>query len=378
MLGGEWLCRSELERARLLDMTRRVMPATMFASALCGVAVAVLLPIVGTILLAPLALGVAGQVAIGFVFPRLRHPERWILVGDCISVTAITWGAALSGGLVSPVLPVLVLPLVVVAGRHTRRAFVTFAALCIAAPFIAEAFAINARLHYGNTYGIADLATVAGLAAEVIALMRAEWHFRHQSLLDPLTGLLNRLALEHRFAELAVQGTVAPGHLSLLVADLDNFKEVNDTHGHELGDIVLREVADELRSSLRAFSLPYRLGGEEFVALLPGLDSREGALVAERLRAAIERRRPLGLELTMSFGVACASGEQLSYDALFSAADRCLYEAKHGGRNLVVAADASGAPRRLDEWPHAPASPPPRSRRSDPVEGARRRRTARV
>jgi diguanylate cyclase (GGDEF)-like protein len=331
-----------MNRGRLLDMTRRVLPATLFASVLCGAAVFALLGRVGPILLVPLAAGGGGQLAIGFVFPRFARAERWILAGDCLSVVTISWGIALTGGFRSPLVPLLVLPLIAVAGRHTLAVFFGFTALCLAAPLVADLLAVNRNVPFGSARAVADYATIAGVAAITIALMRAEFHYRSQSLLDPLTGLLNRLALDRRLEELQAQAAQSDGVLCLIAADIDEFKAVNDNHGHEVGDEVLREVAHALRTSLRTFSLLYRIGGEEFVALLPGVDSHEGRRVAERLRAAVQASRPCGIEVTMSFGVASSTGLDATHDRLFAAADACLYQAKHDGRNRVVAAPRRG------------------------------------
>ena len=335
-LAGAWVRSSDFDRARLLDMTRRILPATLFASALCGVAVLALLSRVGPSLLAPLALGTCGQLANGFLFPRLSRPERWILAGDCLAVITIAWGVALSGGFQSPLLPLLVLPLLAVAGRHPLFVVVCFTGLCLAAPLLAALLAVNRGIDYDGARAPADLATIAGAAAITIALMRAEWQYRHQSLLDPLTGLLNRLALDRRFEELRAQAAQSDGVLCLVAADIDDFKAVNDLHGHDVGDVVLRDVAYALRTSLRTFSLLYRVGGEEFVAVLPGVDAREGALLAERLRSGVEQRRPHDIPVTMSFGVAAARGSDVDYERLFIAADSSMYEAKRAGRNRVV------------------------------------------
>ena len=324
-------------------MTRRILPATLFASALCGVAVVALLSRVGPGLLVPLAIGAGGQVANGFLFQRRARAELWILAGDCLSVVTIAWGVALSGGLQSPLLPLFVLPLVAVAGRHTLSVVAGFTALCLIAPLLAALVAVNQGIDYGGTRIPADFAAIAGVAAITIALMRAEWHYRHQSLLDPLTGLLNRLALDRRSEELRSQAALSGGVLCLIAADIDDFKAVNDAHGHDVGDVVLRDVAYALRTSLRTFSLLYRVGGEEFVAILPGLESHDGAILAERLRVAVEERRPRGIPVTMSFGVAAARGSEVDYERLFASADFCLYEAKRAGRNRVVADTSAGA-----------------------------------
>src|SRR6185437_10636782 len=108
---------------------------------------------------------------------------------------------------------------------------------------------------------------------------------------------------------------------SLIVLDLDRFKQVNDSHGHERGDSVLREVAYEIRKSLRSFELVYRIGGEELLVLLPGVDLSEALEIAERVRHAVQEARPGDLDLTVSAGVATDAGGDISYDALFRAAD---------------------------------------------------------
>ncbi len=334
---------SEFDRARLLDMTARLRGATLVGTALCGIAVYPLLSITGPELLVPLAIGGGGQVAIGFVFPKLRSPERWILAGDCLAVVMICWGVALTGGLGSPLLPLLVLPLLSVGGRHTPRVFGGFIALSIVAPLVAALLATRTGIDDDAAHALADLATLGGSAAIIASLMRAEWQFRHQSLVDPLTGLLNRLALQRRMEELRTQAAMAEGPICMLIGDIDHFKLVNDRHGHETGDAVLAEVASILRTSLRSFSMLYRLGGEEFLALLPGLDLHTGVALADRLREGIADAAPRGLAVTMSFGVSAATGAEIDLDAMFGVADRRLYEAKRAGRNRVVPGGAEPA-----------------------------------
>jgi diguanylate cyclase (GGDEF)-like protein len=123
-----------------------------------------------------------------------------------------------------------------------------------------------------------------------------------------------------------------------VLCDVDAFKEVNDEHGHDCGDAVLRDIAYELRKRLRSFELVYRLGGEEFLVVLPGITLQAGQEVAERLREAVEQARPTGIPITVSLGVSAARGVGVDYDVLFKAADEALYEAKRTGRNRVIAA----------------------------------------
>ena len=107
--------------------------------------------------------------------------------------------------------------------------------------------------------------------------------------------------------------------------------------------MVLRDCAYEMRKALRSFELIYRVGGEEFVILLPGIDLSQGVQVASRLRDAIKRSHPGDLELTMSLGVAAAAGPEVSHEPLLRAADEALYRAKAAGRNRVESAGPEGA-----------------------------------
>ncbi len=129
----------------------------------------------------------------------------------------------------------------------------------------------------------------------------------------------------------------------MIVADLDHFKAINDTRGHSVGDAVLKEVAYVLRKHLRAFDLAYRLGGEEFLILVPGSDLAHTAELAEHLREGINSEHLSGdIEVTMSFGVAAsAHDERFDYASAFSEADAALYRAKRSGRNRVCLADGA-------------------------------------
>jgi diguanylate cyclase (GGDEF)-like protein len=182
------------------------------------------------------------------------------------------------------------------------------------------------------------LGLLVSVVAVTTALSGAEMQYREESVLDPLTGLLNRSGLDSRFEEVREQAALLEQPVCLVTCDLDNFKRVNDTYGHDRGDRVLRDATYEMRKALRSFELFYRLGGEEFVVLLPGMDAEGGIEVGERLRAAVERSRPGGVEVTMSVGVAARTGESLHYDELYRRADHALYAAKAAGRNRVAVA----------------------------------------
>ncbi|MCK5931051.1 MAG: diguanylate cyclase [Fulvimarina manganoxydans] len=184
-----------------------------------------------------------------------------------------------------------------------------------------------------------------------------------QAATDPLTGLPNRRMFE-RSASIAC---VRPGPASLLLIDIDHFKQVNDRWGHDVGDRVLCQVADAIRSSIRDSDVVARYGGEEMIVLLPSTDLDTAEAIAERIRSTIEHEvfhisRTIG-DVTVSIGVAVTSNGT-GYEAAFVAADRALYQAKGNGRNRVEV-DRSDERERLGG---SVSSPSPRR---GPVTGRR-------
>ncbi len=162
-----------------------------------------------------------------------------------------------------------------------------------------------------------------------------------QSFLDGLTGLWNRSYLDRRL-ESELNVALRYGRpLSLVIADIDHFKRVNDTHGHLFGDVVLQGIAESLRGHARRSDIVARYGGEEFGILLIDTTLRSAIYVAERLRASIEGRlfeaHGEAISVTSSFGMACTENifDELTPESLIRAADRALYAAKDGGRNAV-------------------------------------------
>ncbi|ANL65364.1 response regulator PleD [Rhizobium phaseoli] len=163
---------------------------------------------------------------------------------------------------------------------------------------------------------------------------------------DPLTGLYNRRYLDNHLNVLFNRSMARGRPLSVLITDIDRFKQVNDTYGHDGGDEVLREFANRVRSTIRGADLACRYGGEEFVVAMPDTSPEVAAAVAERLRAAVEsapfmlKHAGQALNVTASFGIASRMGSVLTPDQLMKQADLALYEAKNTGRNRVVAAAA--------------------------------------
>jgi two-component system, cell cycle response regulator len=159
---------------------------------------------------------------------------------------------------------------------------------------------------------------------------------------DALTGLLNRRAFMDRMEQETSRSQRDKTSLSMIMTDIDHFKNINDTYGHQAGDLVLRKFAATLSSSLRSYDFIGRYGGEEFVTCLPGADESQARSVAERMRRQIEEMETTlpdasqSVRITASFGIssfAAESGE--NFDSLIKRADDALYRAKKEGRNRV-------------------------------------------
>ncbi|MDP1647513.1 MAG: diguanylate cyclase [Rubrivivax sp.] len=191
-------------------------------------------------------------------------------------------------------------------------------------------------------------------ATEQVALalgnLRLRESLRQQSIRDPLTNLYNR-----RFLEESVQRELARGRrqaaaacgtgVALLMVDVDHFKRINDQHGHDVGDEVLRQIAAVLQQCTRGSDVAARFGGEEFMLVLVDITPEQALARAEQLRLRIQTLPLHGGNgalggVTVSIGAAHAPADGDSFEALLRAADRALYEAKHGGRNRVVRASA--------------------------------------
>ncbi|MGH1402685.1 MAG: PleD family two-component system response regulator [Alphaproteobacteria bacterium] len=159
------------------------------------------------------------------------------------------------------------------------------------------------------------------------------------ALTDSLTGLYNRRYLEVHMEKLIESNAHSNKALGVIMMDIDHFKSVNDTHGHNVGDEVLKIFADRIKNNLRSFDLVARLGGEEFVAILPDVSPERAYMVAERLRRSIaDVPIPCGVEggalnISTSVGGAVINRGGHSIAAILERADKCLYQAKDGGRN---------------------------------------------
>jgi diguanylate cyclase (GGDEF)-like protein len=267
---------------------------------------------------------------------RTEHAEVIYAVAWSFAQIVVAGTAALTGGPDSPVLMWLGIPIATGVGRFTPRGLGAGVALTVAL-MVAATLGVDAQRVIDAPYLLAfSFSLVCGIALVGSALMRSEVEHRADAIVDPLTQMLNRKALAARGRELALQSEVSGRPVGVVLGDLDHFKAVNDREGHQVGDAVLREIAYRWRNALRAYDLAYRLGGEEFVVLLPGATEAEARDLAEKLRDVIRGEPIAGHAITMSFGVALSGAGGFDLEAQYARADAAMYAAKAAGRDRVV------------------------------------------
>ena len=178
-----------------------------------------------------------------------------------------------------------------------------------------------------------EVTHVAITVEDVTASVILEKQLRTKNRTDSLTGALNRRFLETRLPEELDRHRRYHRTLSVLMLDIDRFKEINDTQGHRAGDVVLKRLCSLTRGVLRSIDHLVRYGGEEFLCLLPETEGEEARMIAERLRATVEES---DTGITVSVGVAYSQSGDDTPEALVQRADMAMYAAKRAGRNRVV------------------------------------------
>lgn len=235
-----------------------------------------------------------------------------------------------------------------IAGQRLRRLLAGIwacqALICLTVATISLATMPNS-LQSAPFSAISTVTSIFGFIAVImiaarIVMDRSEERLRHLTRTDPLTGVLNRRGLVEDFASLSASKTASDRLIALALFDLDYFKKINDTSGHQAGDAVLMAFADICRALVPANGIFGRTGGEEFMAGFEVRDVREAALVAEAIRqtfAAARTDTERGpISATVSIGIATAPAAKVDLDRLMSSADRALYKAKARGRNRTT------------------------------------------
>jgi diguanylate cyclase (GGDEF)-like protein len=278
--------------------------------------------------------------------PVMRRPvarEAFFLIWSAIVVALVTVGPVTDGGVRSPLTVGLFLPLTFAALSYPMGSMVAVGAMVVGA-YLAVALGMG---------GVPAAEIVFVAAALACATWMCAWQARNHDLQrrelsrvsrsDPLTDCLNRRGFEERFAaELnrAERGGLA---LAIVLIDLDDFKRVNDAHGHSAGDELLCWAVDAMSAEVRPSDAIGRLGGDEFAVLIPGAEAADATLLGERLQAALAARAPL------SFGVASYPADGDDRDTLHQHADQQLYAAKHDRRRPRLAALGDEGAGALDD-----------------------------
>lgn len=337
----------EARRERLLDMEERLR---RYRFACFGI-LALALGVgggrsLGYWWIALLGLGLLGFAVADRFMRQSAHPALWV-AGAWAALPALLGASVLvTGGATSPVLVWFALPAVTLGFRFEPRGMVAGTVYVIAV-FLAAAIVPDPAAAWDQRQLL--IATGALIVSTVIlsgALVESDRAHRRRSTLDSLTGLFNRTALEQRLGELDGQPCDPSEGLShaFLLCDLDHFKRVNDQFGHAAGDAVLQDVAYTMRATLQAGDTIFRVGGEEILVMLPGAGQEDALEIAEKVRVAVRERRPVGVPVSLSIGVAVAEPGFVDTEDMLARADAALYAAKARGRDLVYLDDCEPEP----------------------------------
>jgi diguanylate cyclase (GGDEF)-like protein len=259
--------------------------------------------------------------------PIMRHPvarETFFMIWSAIIIALVSFGPMTDGGVTSPLTVGLFLPLTFAALSYPLGSMITVGAMVIGA-YLALALGMG---------GVDTPEIVFVSLALACATWMCAWQARNHDLQrrelgrvsrsDPLTDCLNRRGFEERFAAELNRAHRSGQHLAIVLIDLDDFKRVNDDHGHAAGDELLCWAVEAMGTEVRPSDSIGRLGGDEFAVLVPGAEAVEATLLAERLQATLAARAPL------SFGVATYPADGADRDSLHQRADQALYAAKRG------------------------------------------------
>ncbi|MDO9354088.1 MAG: diguanylate cyclase [Solirubrobacteraceae bacterium] len=335
---GNWLVRGEFERDHIRESAHALSRTHHGALGFVFIALLACIPWIGWILMVPAVPAVIAYHAAERRVMALRRPE-YMLGGTWLLVQLAIFCGALVADPAEPYMLVLFAPMMIgmTAVFPTRGVQVLSSVtvvLCVLAGGLARPDVLTT---YPTVVG-PPLLVVIGLALMSSVTGRSAIEFRTRAVVDPLTGLLTRAALRTRLAEVEHESHAATSSISVIVFDLDHFKALNDEHGHAGGDAALRAVGAATRCNLQALEWGFRLGGDEFMVVVP-VGSGAAAALAERIRVSLEQVTVDGVTLTASFGIAAAApDEPFDFVTVSRRADSALYEAKRAGRNRVAVA----------------------------------------
>jgi len=276
-----------------------------------------------------------------------KKETRWkVALETWVMIAFITWVCYFTGGLASPLLSTYLLPVITSAltlGKVTTLIEVALIAACQV--FLGGSFGMEKLVSLASLGGFAVQIAPVILVTYIVTLFSADIRYglnkaKLLSESDELTGLLNTRGFAIAADRLFAQATRHNRQSSILMIDSDNLKPVNDSHGHEAGNRLLRQLANAIRAELRNTDVPARYGGDEFIVFLSETPMNGALIVAKRIRDAVANT-PLEIDgkqvgCTVSIGAAGFPEDGHTIDAIALRADRAMYMAKQAGRNRVV------------------------------------------
>jgi diguanylate cyclase (GGDEF)-like protein len=340
------------------ELSIRVASAMCFAAAPVTVLAAAVVHPPHSEELADLLLAMT-LIAIGIAIPLLRRRRRVRIAlavssGILLTFTAVYFDGERHGGH-GTLVELFLMWNALYAGFFATRRGIAGAVCLVAASYFAVLLTIPESTPVMLTRLMVVVAVYAGVACtmqflrnHIDTLVR---RLGDAALTDALTQIPNRRGFLERFEEQVQRSRRSGERFTLLVGDVDRFKEINDTFGHPAGDAVLMQIARILRGACRSSDCAGRIGGEEFALLLPATSSWGGLITAERMRGALADLSANGTAVTMSFGLAEFPGHGDSAAELMRAADAALYLAKASGRDRTVIHETSLRPDRVAAVP---------------------------
>jgi len=327
-MSESWLCPTEQDRGRIADANARVRTIRKVGSSAVGVALVLSAPWLGWWTLILFLLSALNFFSVDRRMARSEHPERVSVQAILITMALIASGVVLSGGPRSPALPWLVLPAGMVAARFRPQVVIAGMAFTVAVILAATLGVDFSATIHDPVPVITTLALLIAVVSIVWAIETAELHQRGEATLDPLTGLANRRQLSDDMASVWKKAT--PEHpVRLLTFDLDGFKSYNDTFGHPGGDLLLSRLSRALKKTVGTHGRAYRLGGDEFCALLWGDSGEE--MVSACLQALSAEGK--GFSIRASYGSVLAPAETVDPEHALQLADKRMYTYKDSSRS---------------------------------------------
>lgn len=286
--------------------------------------------------------------------PEFRLFAGWVLMLGNVALLVVIYSR--SSPALLPAFTAMIMPLI---GRYPPPVLVVGSSLVIASELAMGLGYLRPLTPVVLMTAIVTAAVTVVVTAGTYTLLRSDETHRRESVIDPLTGLLNRRSLRSRTDELLEKAAFRSLPVAVLVFDLDHFKAINDELGHDVGDAVLARVSTAIQEHLRSSDVIFRIGGEEFLAVLIGVTVPMAMDLAEHVREAVQKSgtKPT---VTTSVGVVVEpAGLDHDFDDLFRRADAALLVAKESGRNCVrAAAGFDPDPARVRSVPHLRLSRP--------------------